>query len=189
MEVEAEAARYKVEETASGIRVTVPARRNSGMIPLLGVLLGLYTFAGFAVIRQFLNLRSDQSKLLLGIWLLGWASGWVGVVLTLGWQLLGREILEVEKGSLIHRVGLFGIGRSRVYACDQITRFRSVDYDPRTPSKWAADSPPLSKTGVGPIAFDYDAKTYHLAPAVADAEARSLVEQLAKYLPKGACEN
>jgi hypothetical protein len=166
-----------------GFRVLIPTRKHWLVILFLGVWLCGWAAAEVAVIRQLLRPGGGPPVAFLLFWLTGWTLGGGWALGTLLWQLAGREILSVENGQLIYRIELFSLSRTREFAGDQIARLRAVDYAPNLLSQQAAWMPPLFGSGMGPIAFDYGAKSYRVGQSLDESEAPKLVEMLLSRLP------
>jgi hypothetical protein len=99
------------------------------------------------------------------------------------WQLAGEEEISISELRLVHRVSAFGIGRTRVR--HRSGRRHAVKRQPIWPwfhqQSWV---PPWFGTGYGTLAFDYGAKTYLMGTGLEEAEAKYIIAQLAKRLPR-----
>ncbi|MGH2687976.1 MAG: hypothetical protein ACRDKW_04095 [Actinomycetota bacterium] len=102
----------------------------------------------------------------LAVWVVGSVHGayaWL-------WQFAGREIVAVRPSSLVLRREIFGFGRSREY---DLRHVRDVRVSPATRGGIA----------IGPLAFDYGARTYRFGGGVDEAEARDLVRWVKQAAP------
>lgn len=188
MHVEPALPRYQIEHTASGIRVAVPARRSWFVILFLCVWFAGWIFGETSAISQLTDPQKKSADAFLFIWLIGWTLGGGWVLLTVVWQLFGKEIIMVEQGAIAHRAEILGIGRTWLYATNQVTHLRAVEFSSNMLSKQAAWKPPFFGDMGGPIAFDYGARSIRIAPSLDEAEARLLVHKLQGRLPASASE-
>jgi hypothetical protein len=183
MEMVPQPVRYDLKPTPTGFRVTIPARKNWFMILFLLVWLAGWFAGESSALSQLLHPRNGPPQAFLTIWLIGWTIGGTAALATLLWQVSGREVITLESGYLIHRVELLGIGRSREYRGDHVSRLRAVDYSPSL-NRQGSWMPPLFGSGVGPIAFDFGSKSIHLGQSLSEAEAPALIEKIASVLPR-----
>ena len=174
---------YDVEPTLTGIRVSIPARKNWLVILFLLAWLGGWVAGETSAISQLLHPKIGPPQAFLAFWLIGWTIGGAAVMATLIWQVSGREVIAVEGHYLIHRVELLGMARSREYQGDLVSRLRAADYSPSL-SRQGSWMPPLFGSGVGPIAFDFGSTSVRMGQSLSEAEAPGLVEKLALSLPR-----
>ena len=59
---------------------------------------------------------------------------------------------------------------------------RSTEYALSTFTNERAWFPPVVGSGFGPVAFDYGARTFRIAPSLDEAEAKLLVRELSVHL-------
>ncbi len=183
-----ESARYSLESTADGLRVSIPSRRNWFVLLFLVAWLGGWYMGETSVIRELLNPKPNSATAFLGFWLLGWTLGGAFCFGTVLWQLAGREVLIASASTLVHRIEVFGIGRSRAYKASDIKNLRAADYSRNPATNQKAWYPPFGSAGDGPIAFDYGARTIRVAQALEEAEAKALIGELTERLPRTAWE-
>jgi len=184
MLIEPESPRFVLETTASGLRAAVPARRNWFVLLFMCAWLVGWAFGEVSVIGELLSPSEKTPKLFLLAWLAGWTVGGLFAVGTVLWQLAGKEIISVSASTLEHRIEAFGIGRSRMYKLAEVKNLRATDYSANPFTNQSAWFPPVVGSGFGPVAFDYGARTFRLAPALEEAEAKLLVERLSPRLPR-----
>lgn len=189
MHLEPALPRYQFAHTPSGIRVTVPARRHWLAIIFICLWLIAWAFAEIQVISKLSQQEMASQHAFLYVWLTGWTLGGGWALLTLLWQLSGKESISVEHGAMIHRVEVLGVGRSRSFAAHEIRHLRAVDYASNMFSNQAAWKPPFFGVTTGPLAFDYGAKAIRIAPSLDEAEARLLLPKLMERLPASASED
>jgi len=189
MNVQPLAARYSIETTPSGgLRAVVPARKHWLFLLFMCVWLGGWCFGEFTAVSQLLSPSPRGGQWFLTFWLVGWTLGGAWAFFCVLWQLFGRELISVEEGALIHRVEICGLGRTRAYAAQAISRLRVVEFSFDVFRNQRAAMPPLFGAGMGPIAFDYGQRTFRIAPSLDEAEAHSLVSTLAARLPRAVRE-
>ncbi|HEV2701944.1 MAG TPA: hypothetical protein VGV09_09965 [Steroidobacteraceae bacterium] len=184
MEVAVTTARYRLDATAAGVRAVIPAPRRWLVVVFLSLWLCGWVFGEFSVAPELLSSDSKAPVAFLTFWLLGWTIGGLVVVTTLLWQLFGVESVEVGPMALSYRAEVFGIGRTREFRVADIRRLRAVDFAQGLFMNRRLPVPPLFGRGYGPLAFDYGARTYRIAPSLDEAEARLLVNEIAPRLPK-----
>ncbi|HZV67344.1 MAG TPA: hypothetical protein VFG03_20860 [Telluria sp.] len=189
MHVEPALPRYQLERTPGGIRVAIPARRNWFVILFISVWLVAWAFGERSAIEQLTDPQKPSQGAFLFIWLIGWTLGGAWALLSVLWQMFGKEIIIVEHGVIVHSADILGIGRTRSYAANQVTRLRAVDYTSSMRSNQAAWKPPFFGAAAGPIAFDYGARSIRIAPSLDEAEARLLVPKLTERLPANVSED
>ncbi|HLO67816.1 MAG TPA: hypothetical protein VK188_12400 [Holophaga sp.] len=119
----------------------------------------------------------------MAVWLTAWTLGGAYALLTVAWQLVGRETLGVESGHLVHRVRVLFISRTREYRGDQVRRLRALDAEPAS-SRFALAPPPLWGPGTGLVAFDHGSRSVRVGAALDEAEAPRVVELLRSRLPQ-----
>ena len=182
MRVEPSKPRYTIERSGSGLVVTAPPRRNWLILPFLVVWLGGWTIGGFSAFEAVLEPGSHRAFMVF--WLIGWAFGELYALFIILWQLMGREQLTISSKGLVHRVLVGGLNRAREFAAADIRHLRA---SPQVLSPWMDQRswmPPVFGAGHGAIAFDYGAKTYRIASGLDEAEARLVLAEIAKYMPK-----
>jgi hypothetical protein len=184
MHIEPQSARFTVESVPGGIKATVPARRNWLVLIFLCAWSVGWVFGETHAIRALASPSENSSQLFMLVWLVGWTIGGGFVAATILWQLAGKEVLSINPTLFEHRVEAFGLGRTRSYKKTEIKNLRATEYSSNPFTNQTAMLPPLTGAGYGPVAFDYGARTFRMAPALEEAEAKLLVEKLAPHLPR-----
>jgi hypothetical protein len=185
MDVEPQAARFRSEITPEGYRIVIPARRNWLILIFLCAWLGGWVFGELSVSWELLRHADKAPTAFLSIWLVGWTVGGAFVIATLFWQLAGREIITVSPTALSYRAEALGLGRTRSFRISDVKDLRSTEYAVSAFSNQRAWFPPILGSGFGPVAFDYGARTFRVAPSLDEAEAKILVKELSSRLPSG----
>jgi hypothetical protein len=184
MLVEPESPRFTLENTPNGLQAIVPARKNVFVLLFMCVWLCGWVFGEVNAIRELLAPSESTPNLFLMVWLAGWTLGGAFALGTLAWQLAGREVISIGNATLEHRVEAFGVGRTRTYRLSEVKDLRATEYSSNPFTNQAAWFPPVTGSGMGPVAFDYGARTMRLALALEEAEAKLLVSKLASRLPR-----
>ncbi|SRR5258706_2356347 len=182
MRIEPTKPRYTIQQTAAGVTVAAPARRNWFVLLFLTVWLGGWTIGGMAAVAEVVRPGGHQT--FLAFWLLGWLIGELYALAIVLWQLTGREELVFSSGNLIHRIRAGGMSRGREFSGAEIKHLRT---SPQITSPWMDQSrwmPPVFGAGHGAIAFDYGAKTYRIGAGLDEAEGRLVLDEIRKHFPR-----
>jgi hypothetical protein len=186
MQVELSAPRYSLEQTAEGLRVTIPARRNWFVLLFLLVWCAGWLFGEISAGNQLIHysVRNEPERLFLAVWLLAWTAGGAFAIAAVVWQLAGREVIALDSATLSHRVEAFGVGRTRAFRVTDVRRLRATEWSNSPFSNQRTWFPPVFGGGYGPLAFDYGARTFRIAPGLDEAEANTLVKELKDRIPR-----
>ena len=184
MRIEPQSARFSVEPVPGGIKATVPARRNWFVLLFLSAWSVGWIFGETHAVAELTSPSKNSSQFFTLVWLLAWTMGGVLVAATILWQLAGKEVLAMTSTAFEHRVEVFGIGRTRSYRKTDIKNLRATAFPSSPFTNHGAMLPPVTGSGYGPVAFDYGARTFRFAPALEEAEAELLVQQLSAHLPR-----
>ena len=179
MNLEPALPRYRLNHDMGGPRVAIPARRNWFVMVFYCVWLVGWAVGETTVLAERVKGKHHAPQAFMAVWLAGWTCGGAYVLLTILWQLCGRELLTIAPDALHYRVEIFGIGRTSSYAIGQVTRLRAVEFN----SSIFKAKPPFFGAPTGPLAFDYGARTIRCAPSLDEAEARLLLAELKEQLP------
>jgi hypothetical protein len=183
MNIEPALPRYEMAHEVDGLRIAIAARRNWFIIVFYCLWLVGWAVGETTVLAELAKGDHRAPQAFMAIWLTGWTCGGAYVLLTILWQLCGRELLTIAPDAMHFRAEIFGIGRTRSYAIGQITRLRAVEFNASIFTCQAAAKPPFFGATTGPLAFDYGARTIRCAPSLDEAEARLLVAALKEQLP------
>jgi len=196
--IEPGTARYSIDESFNGIRAFVPAQRNWFVVLFMLAWLGGWVMGETSAISEIFHipipLFGDSMKwkstagvsAFLVFWLAGWTLGGAWAIANIVWLLFGREIIGVAGSELTYRAEALGIGRTRAFATDQISRMSVAVTSPRSNS---IRVPSLFGQGAGLVWFEYGARTYRIGVSLDEAEARQLIQQLKPWLPEAAIES
>jgi hypothetical protein len=183
MHIEPQTARFEIDNTRDGLRAVIPATRNWFIMLFLLAWLGGWAFGELSAVRELLTASAKTPTAFLSFWLVGWTIGGAFALATVLWQVAGREVITVNSTTLSYRVEILGLGRTRSYRAAEVKGLRATDYSINPFTNQRAWFPPITGSGVGPVAFDYGARTIRVAPSLEEAEAKMLVRALAAKLP------
>lgn len=175
----ADTSRITIRETADGLGIYNPTRRNLAVI--LFMLLWLTGWAAGEVFA-FYALFTDETGfagLFLILWLTCWTIGGLFAISVVLWQLVGVEKLFVTGGAMVREVGFWTITRRNVWDLDSITNIRA-----ETPSGKDAGSV-LSPGG---IVFEVDGESKSFGIQLDEAERMAALEAVHRYVPAGKAE-
>jgi hypothetical protein len=132
MRLELQAARFQLEATSDGLSVVVPGRRNGFIMLFLCAWLGGWFMGKVSAANKLFGSAGKTPTPLLAFWLVGRA---VGGAFT------------------------FGIGRSRLFRTTDVKHLRAETNVSLPLSNQGTWFPPITASGFGPVAFDYEART------------------------------
>ena len=126
--------------------------------------------------------QKQHKRLFLIFWLIMWSVGGVFGLFGWLWNVAGKEILHINKESIIYIRSLLNLEYKQEYAAEYIKDISvkhtaSGIFDKRgTLEAWGLAG--------GPIAFDYGSKTIRVGAGIDEAEAKEIVEQIKVYIQK-----
>ena len=170
--------RYLIEQAGDGEKIRIKAQRQIFALLFLPVWLTGWTAGGVAAISQLIS----QFQPFLAIWLILWALGWVFAASTIVWMVAGSETVKVVGGDLEVAQHALGFSRRRLYE-GRMIRHLAAASRPAWPFRYTWQVPFFGSTRQGAISFNYGARTYYVAAALDESEARQVVEWLNKRLP------
>ena len=176
MKITPPARRSSSRQTAEGLEISIPAKRNIFLMLFLAAWLVGWCFGEVSATRELLAGRGNAPDLFLCVWLVGWTIGGAFCLYALLWTLRGREVIVLRPDSLVTKRDLWGIGRPREYDILHVSDLRVA---PMTwnPHYWSG-ALYLWGVGGGPIAFDYGSRTVRFGSGVDEAEAADIVREL-----------
>jgi hypothetical protein len=171
--------RAQVVDGASGLRVTIPARRVWFLVFFLPVWLAGWVVGEVAVGgRLFTDPPSGGEGFFLLVWLVLWTVGGLLFTFFWLWNLAGKEVITLDEEALTIRYALGSTGWSRRFDRREVRDLRvsqSVTMDFRSSFGWWLG-------GNGTVAFDYGARTYRFGRGIDEAEAKQVVAELRRRL-------
>jgi hypothetical protein len=187
--VEPGTGRAIIEPVDDRLRITIPGRGAPLLTVFLGVWLAGWALSEIAIICAIIRglLLSSAGEFVSGgvliiiiPFLLFWTFGGASVACLILWNLVGREIIELDAKTLKRHMRIPLIGRSRKFAVTDIADLR---FQPAAPSFMPSQPTirPLSFNN-GSIAFDYRLDTHHLGTGLDRADAKYVVAQMRGYM-------
>lgn len=163
-----------VEETMSGITITIPAKRN--FFTVLFALFGLATqvFIAYIFVNAIMIFAKAIPNTFWVIFLGGFAYSLLTSLLSLLWYAIGKEEMIIERGILtLKKVGAPFV-RNKSYSIADTANFRTVERDD---SFWNQNKTvPYKKPGA--IIFDYGMKSKEFGMGIDEPEAIYLINLL-----------
>jgi hypothetical protein len=180
--IEPTPSRARITETGRVLHIVIPAQRNWLSIVFLSLWLVGWTIGEISVLLKMLN-GSGNDFFLLFAWFMGWTFGGAWAWTKLLWNLFGREIVVVEGAAFWIRWAVGKRGVTREFDLAHMENLR-VDLSPsRTDYKYRKAHNGLpSAYFIGPVVFDYGAKSYRFGQGVNEPEARQIVAAIARRL-------
>jgi len=183
MKVEPSQPRFRWEDHLGRLRVTLPARRNWLVLIFLSAWLVGWVFGEVMVPTQLFGRTGKTGvDLFAAAWLVMWTIGGGFAIYIWLWNLVGREVIDVDSQSLRIKRAVGRWGRIREFG---LTHVRALRVAPQAFNPMDFSSG-LRFWGVGGgiIAFDYGAKTYRFGSALDEAEAKQVLARLAERVPR-----
>ncbi len=177
--------RANVEEIGSRLSITIPAKKNWGIIFFFCIwLTGWAIGGGFALQKVFAAASADGgSETFIKLWLVGWAYGVVLVLSLLLWTFFGKELIESDGSMLKVERTLFGIGVKRRFDITEVKNFRVIPEVEPSPFARRGNVPtPFSG---GKIRFDFGLKSYSFGLELDQPEAQYLCDFLSRTVGAG----
>lgn len=165
-----------VEDNFDHIKIIIPAKKQQFTIVFSCVWLCGWLFGEVSVLRE---LAGGGAQLFLLIWVIGWTFGGFMVFRTLAWQIAGKEIIEVGKGTLVITKKGDWFDKPKTYDLSGCKSFRVQDGSIFGNANRYANFRFFNKDqNIGTFVFDYGYKTIRFGEAVDEAEAKYLLEKL-----------
>ncbi|WP_119270678.1 hypothetical protein [Taklimakanibacter deserti] len=171
--------RAVIEHDGTGLRITIPAATQAFGVIFMGLWLTLWAVGELAAARQLWNdglLQNPKAGLI--IWFVAWTLGGGWMIYALLWQLVGKEVIELNSTSLKQVKQISLLSRSREYAVAKITNIRLAPPAPKyIRGKYVIQTQSFE---AGAIAFDYGHSTCHLGQGLDEADARHVISEMRK---------
>jgi len=152
-------------EQPEGLRISIPPPRQ--LFPavfLLVWLIGWY-FGFMDVGRRVV--RDPLANLFETIWLCGWTLGGGWALSWWVWNLFGSTVLTVRPDSITLHQSVFGLGRTRVFATNEMFNLRFIPEYGSGKRRRASH-----------IAFDFGAKAVKIASEIQEPEANLIIHTI-----------
>lgn len=178
VKVEVGKGRGQVERTATGLKITIPAKRNIFVVLFLGFWLIGWSFGEVAVLIQVFS-AEKAPKIFLFAWLGGWTVGGVFAIYAWLWNIKGKEIINITRSELQHIHQLPIYKRSKEYDLSSITNLRAQEqnisiFGSRNGMEfWGISG--------GSIAFDYGRSTHKFGAQLDQAEAAHIINEIKQF--------
>src|SRR6266540_6558676 len=104
----------RVQELGESLIVQLRPRRMWGQLVFMAVWLTFWTVGGIAALSAFMS-APWGGRAFLALWLCGWVFGECAVVVAIGWQLFGDEVLTVTREQLEVRRTVGRFSRTKHY--------------------------------------------------------------------------
>ena len=167
--------RLKINQDFYSLSIEIPSKKNwIALIFMIAWLIGWGVGEVFAV-REIFNPDTEFiAKAFLFIWVIGWTVGGAVVLYFILWQLIGYEIIQVERGFLTLKRFVFGIGQAKKYDIKSIKNM-AISF---APSARKNNKRNIRGVGGGKIRFDYKTKSIKFAKNIKEIEAKMIIEKL-----------
>lgn len=169
------AARITIRETADGLGIHNPARRNLWLLAFMMVWLTGWAAGEYFAVSQILRGRLAGPDGFLVVWLVFWSLAGAGALAVVGWQARGVERLFFTGGHLVTETGFAGLSRRRVYPAAEVVDLRAE------PSGHHEIGAPWTK---GSVRFAVGGRERSFGIQLDDAEAAAVLAALARHLPR-----
>jgi hypothetical protein len=168
-------ARLKINQDFYSLTIQIPSKKNWISLIFMVVWLAGWGVGETFAIREIFNSGTDLvATVFLFVWLTGWTVGGAVVFYFVLWQLIGHEIITIERGVLTIKKSVIGIGQTKKF---EIKSIKNMDIG-FTKGLVRNKKRTMSRTSGGKISFDYKMKTIKFAKNINEEEARIIVEKL-----------
>ncbi|MDH5507993.1 MAG: hypothetical protein OEZ02_12300 [Anaerolineae bacterium] len=181
--------RHTLEDTGEGLRIVIPTREkwyfiNPKIIALVGTLILIKTlldafifhpYESVTPLGEYIVIFNTIPNEIKGVLALFGVMA-ISFVLVISWHIFGREVIEVSSQALICKRELFSVGNPKKYSAKNIKDMRISPFQSR------------SFIQVGPLAFDYGAKTIRIGGGIDEAEAKQILAAIVARFPQYAAE-
>ncbi len=164
-----------IEETMSGVIITIPAKRNYFIMAFMIIWLTGWLFGGGTAISALFTSSEGGFQGFLTIWLFAWVFALLAVLSTLLWYIMGKELITIDRGILtIKKAGAI-FTRTKSYTIADTANFRIVATN--TDGIWGRRNA-IAYNAPGTIVFDYGMKSKNFGMGIDEPEAIYLVNFL-----------
>jgi hypothetical protein len=170
--------RSTVTDTAEGVLVSTPVRKNWFILLFLPVWLIGWAVGEVSVGRELLDFEQARGEpiLFMVVWLIFWTIGGVFCFALFLWSLFGVENVAVGGSTVSIRREVLGVGYAREY---EMTHARNLRVS-NAPMNMFDLRAGLSFWGLGGglIAFDYGSSTVRFGAGLEEAESARVVARI-----------
>jgi hypothetical protein len=154
----------RIQDLGDRLVVRFRPKRSWGVLLFFAAWLAGWTFAGISAFAALLNAGWTEALFLL-LWLCFWATFEVVVVVTIAWQLVGRELLVVTAEQLEVRKEIGRFARTKSYDVALVRDLRA------TPVPIAEEEQPRKDFC---LEFTYDDKPVRIGEGMGEREAEHI---------------
>lgn len=167
------------EQVFSLIIIPTDKKRKTG---LLFLWLFAWTISGVIVLSSYPQIRDQNARLMLIIWLAFWAYFEFKIIRVFMWKRFGKEKLWVKNGTLHYQQDINGRGKVKQYDVNLISELKVIPVEKTN----FADSFNQSfwVKGGERIEFSCQGKVIRLGMQLPDEDATKIVSELKKFLKK-----
>jgi hypothetical protein len=181
--------RSRLERTASGTRIVIPAKREWPLLLFLLFWFGGWTVAGITVVSELISgsAGDDGGTAFTAFWLGGWLLGWVFAGSVLTWSLAGREIVRVDGSDLVVSRNAGPYKRVKRFARERIDDVRVEPYEGfvhgmfNAGKSWRHGMEMWGLSG-GSVVLDYGARTHRFGNKLDTPEAGQIADHIRREL-------
>jgi hypothetical protein len=166
-----------IENTFSGIKITIPAKRTYFQIFFFIIWLGGWLFGGLFAANAFSKIDNEATKNFLILWLCGWSFGVFYALTILTWLLFGKEVISIDKGLLTIQKKGYVFAKTKLYNVADISALGLVENKTTLISVKRKNNPlPIRQNGK--IHFSYGAISVRFGFGITKPEAEHIVSLL-----------
>ncbi len=175
--------RYQCQNSANGLTITIPSKRNWFIILFLGFWLIGWAVGELSAIGDIFSSSRTTVGAFGGLFMIGWLGAWtVGgafAIYSWLWQIAGVEEIVISHDSLKISKKIPLWTRTKEYRLQDVTSLRVSP----SPSPYPGKMDFWGITGEQ-LAFDYGAKTVRFGPGIDEAEAKHIITEMQKVLDR-----
>jgi hypothetical protein len=183
--------RIIVEKGIEDLKITIPSKRNAGLVVFLGFWLCGWAIGevmvGYSLVAGLLNTGPAPVKGMTGagaafalFWLCGWTVGGAAALYAWLWNIHGREIITVNIESLTVARVIPGWSSQKEYRMPDVANVRSAGAA-LFPRAAGADRTLLRR---GRVLFDYEESVKAFGKELSEEEAGEIVDEIARMFPQ-----
>jgi hypothetical protein len=164
-----------VEQSLDGMSIRIPAKRHWGIITFSIFWMIPWAFGEYYAARLLFFSGIDWFvKPLLAAWLLFWTAAGLSILLSILWQLFGKEEILIEGYFTKVENTIFGRGLKRQY---ETNRLKDIKFQAPIPNLLNKQIPFLG----GKIQMNYGEKRIRILREINEIEAQEILAQMKSY--------
>lgn len=167
------------EQVFSLVIIPTDKKRKTG---LLFLWLFAWTISGVIVLSSYPQIRDQNARLMLVVWLAFWAYFEFKIIRVFMWKRFGKEKLWIKNGMLHYQQDINGRGKVKQYDINLISELKMIPVEKTN----FADSFNQSfwVKGGERIEFTCQGKIIRMGMQLPDEDATKIVSELKKFLKK-----